>query len=252
MGTGTSQGIPVIACTCKVCGSTDWRDKRSRTSVMVETKETTLVVDTGADFRMQMLRERVSRVDAVLFTHEHKDHTAGLDDIRSYNHKHNMDMPIYAQERVLAQLRQEFAYIFAEHKYPGVPRVMPYSIEPYNELNIGGISIMPVLVMHYKLPILGYIFNDRIAYITDAKTLPDDTKKLLRGIDHLVVNALHHEEHISHFNLQEALQTIEELKPGHAYLTHMSHNMGFHRVIQDQLPAYVTMAYDGLTLSTEA
>jgi len=247
LGTGTSQGIPVIACDCEVCQSMDYRDVRTRTSVHIELGDLSLIIDTGPDFRHQILRERIKKLDAVIFTHEHKDHTAGLDEVRSFNFKQKMDMPIYAEKRVLKQLKQEFEYIFSENKYPGVPRVDSHEIntEPFS---INGQDILPIRVLHYKLPVLGFRING-FTYITDANQISKEEKEKVIGSEVLVINALQKESHISHFNLEEALELISELKPKKAFLTHISHKLGFHEDISSEIPENVFLAYDGLKIN---
>lgn len=247
LGTGTSQGVPVIACKCEVCNSLDFRDKRTRTAFYIEVDDVNLVIDTGPDFRQQMLRERVNRVDAVLFTHEHKDHVAGLDDVRAFNFAHKMDMPLYAEDRVLAQLKTEFFYAFAEKKYPGVPQLEPIEVKEGESFTVKGVKVEPIRVMHHKLPIFGYKIND-FAYLTDVNYIPEQEKSKLKNLDVLVITALRKEKHISHFTLAEALEMIAELKPKKAYLTHASHLLGIHYDIQNELPENVYMAYDGLKI----
>ena len=247
LGTGTSQGVPVITCNCSVCTSIDFHDKRLRSSILIETEQTSIVVDTGPDFRQQMLRERVNKLDAILFTHEHKDHTAGMDDIRSYNFKQQKDMPIYAHERVLKQLKQEFSYVFAENKYPGTPSVETIRLEN-KPFKIGELDIEPIEVMHYKLPVFGFKI-DRFAYITDAKTISEKEKDKIRGLDLLVLNALQKDPHISHFTLEEAIAMANELGAKQTYFTHISHKLGEHSDVEKELPDHIHLAYDGLNLS---
>lgn len=246
LGTGTSQGVPVIACACDVCSSLSFQDKRLRTSIHIEVDGKSLVVDTGPDFRQQILRERINQLDAVLFTHEHKDHTAGLDDVRAFNFLQKKDMPIYAEPRVLDQLKREFAYIFAEKKYPGVPRLEVHEIgeDPFS---IEGITIEPIRALHYKLPVLGFRIKDFV-YLTDANAIDEVNKSKMKGAKVVVLNALQKEEHISHFTLSQALELLGEIKPDQAYLTHLSHRMGKHSDISDELPEGVALAYDGLSL----
>lgn len=248
LGTGTSQGIPVVACDCDVCSSVDFHDQRLRSSVLIEHKETTLLIDTGPDFRQQMLTNRVKRIDAVLYTHEHKDHTAGLDDIRSFNFKQKMDMPLYGRSTVLNQLQKEYAYMFAETKYPGVANVTIHELKN-QPFTIGDIDIIPIEVMHYKLPVFGFRFGD-MAYITDAKTIAPAERAKLIGLDVLVINALQKKEHISHLTLEEALEFIEDIKPKRAYITHVGHYMGLYREVEQELPNHVHLAYDGLILNS--
>jgi phosphoribosyl 1,2-cyclic phosphate phosphodiesterase len=246
LGTGTSQGVPVIACNCSVCSSTDRRDKRLRCSVLVEWDGHAIVIDTGPDFRQQMLRNKVKKLDAVVFTHEHKDHLAGLDDIRAFNFFSGKHMDIYANTFVEAALKREFAYIFADDKYPGIPLVNIHSItkEPFRVLDK---LFTPIEVTHYRLPVFGYRIDD-FAYITDAKTIADEEIEKLLNLDVLVINALRHHVHPSHFNLEEALQFIEIVKPRKAYLTHLSHQMGRHADVEENLPPNVRIAHDGLVI----
>ncbi len=250
LGTGTSQGVPVIACNCEVCRSVDYRDKRLRSSIVVQTDDLHVVVDTGPDFRQQMLRERITRLDAVLFTHAHKDHTAGMDDIRSFNFLQRKEMPMYGQQDALDQIKTEFAYVFSDSKYPGIPQVSLNPIEK-DTFNINGSSIQPIEVMHYKLPVLGYRFED-FTYITDAKRIDDEEKEKIKGSKVLVLNALQKTEHVSHFTLDEALELIEELKPEQAYLTHISHKLGLHAQVSRELPDNVRLAHDGLKLTIDS
>jgi len=247
LGTGTSQGVPVIGCDCEVCRSLDFQDNRLRTSIHFEVDGQSIIVDTGPDFRQQVLRERIKRLDAVLFTHAHKDHTAGMDDIRSYNFRQKADMPIYGTESVIDQLKQEFAYVFAEKKYPGIPQVVVNHIdkEPFH---VGPVLVTPIEVMHYKLPVLGFRIKD-FTYITDANYISEEEKEKIKGSKYLVLNALQIEEHISHFTLAQALAVIEELKPEKAFLTHISHKLGKHRNITPSLPDNVVLAYDGLKIT---
>ncbi len=247
LGTGTSQGVPVIGCTCEVCTSVDFRDKRLRVSVHLEVDGKSIIIDSGPDFRQQVLTNRIRRLDALVFTHEHKDHTAGMDDVRSFNFLQKQAMPVYAHARVVESLKREFAYVFAEKKYPGVPQVDIHEIdrEPFSVL---GVPFQPVEVLHYKLPVFGFrIYN--FTYITDAKTISETEKEKIRGSKVLVLNALQKQSHLSHLTLEEALALVEELKPEQTYLIHMSHRMGLHRDILKELPANVSLAYDGLTIT---
>lgn len=246
LGTGTSQGIPVIACNCEVCQSIDLRDKRLRTSIMISSENTNLVIDTGPDFRQQMLREKVKTLDGVVFTHEHKDHIAGMDDIRAFNYVHKKDMNIYASADVQKALHREFHYVFANKKYPGVPRVKLHSIND-DPFMVGDIELIPINVLHYMMPVKGFRIND-FSYITDAKTIPEKEFEKLKGTKILVINALRKTAHVSHFNLEEALQMIERIKPQKAYLTHLSHLMGLHSELEKELPENVEIAVDGLTV----
>jgi len=247
LGTGTSQGIPVIACECAVCVSLDEKDKRLRTSVMISLNNENYVIDTGPDFRQQMLREKVSNLRAVLFTHEHKDHVAGMDDVRAFNFKHQKDMDVYCDLNVQKALYREYPYVFSENRYPGVPKVKLHQISKDNSFTINNNVFIPIEVLHYKLPVLGFRVKD-LSYITDAKTISDVELAKVMGSKVLVVNALRIKEHISHFNLSEALAIIALVKPERAYLTHLSHLMGTHEDTLKKLPDNVFVAYDGLVV----
>ncbi len=247
LGTGTSQGVPVIACDCPVCLSTDKHDKRLRSSIMIESEDKVVVIDSGPDFRYQMLREKVTHLDAIVFTHEHKDHIAGMDDIRAFNYKQNAPIDIYATERVQEALKREFAYIFAKDKYPGIPQVDMHTIE-LEPFDIGSLNFIPVEVLHYKLPVLGFRIGD-FTYITDAKTVADVELKKIRGTKTLVINALQTESHISHFTLNEAIEFAKQTGAEQTYLTHISHRLGFHKEVSELLPKGIELAYDGLKLS---
>jgi phosphoribosyl 1,2-cyclic phosphate phosphodiesterase len=246
LGTGTSQGIPMIACSCEVCRSTDPCDHRLRVSMHIETQGKSFIIDTGPDFRQQILRAGIQRVDAVLYTHEHKDHTAGMDDIRGFNYAQKSSIPLYAQGPVIDQLKREFAYAFGEDKYPGVPEIEVHEIsnQPFV---IAGVPIIPILVKHYFLDVLGFRFGD-FTYITDANFISDEELEKVKGSEVLVINALRKTTHISHFTLDEALEVIDKIKPKKAYITHISHMMGLHAEVEKELPPHVHLAYDGLTL----
>lgn len=246
LGTGTSQGVPVIGCECTVCTSNDAKNKRLRSSIHIEINNLSIVVDTGPDFRQQMLRSKIKDIDALLFTHEHKDHTAGLDDIRAYNYIHQKHIDIYLSAHVEEALKNDYAYIFSEEKYPGIPLVNLHTIknEPFIVQNI---LITPIEVFHYKLPVFGFRFGD-FTYITDAKTIVNKELEKLKGTKTLVINALRREKHISHFTLDEALEIIDQIKPEKAYLTHISHQLGLHEEVQKELPANVFLAYDDLII----
>ena len=247
LGTGTSQGIPVIGSTHPVCLSEDPKDKRLRVSVLVEWNDYTYVIDCGPDFRQQMLSSKCIKLDGVVFTHEHADHTAGLDDIRPFYFKQG-DIPIYAHIRVLKALKKRFDYIFeTDNKYAGAPGVMPIRIEN-KPFKLGDLEVMPINGLHYKLQVFGFRFGD-FAYLTDMKTIENSEVKKLKGVKVLVVNALREAEHISHFNLKEALALINEVKPERAYLTHISHMLGFHEEVQKKLPENVFLAYDNLVIN---
>jgi phosphoribosyl 1,2-cyclic phosphate phosphodiesterase len=247
LGTGTSQGVPVIACSCEVCSSLDDRDKRLRSSVLVEVGGKVLVIDTGPDFRQQLLRDDVQQLDAILFTHEHKDHIAGLDDVRAFNYKFQKPMEVYCTEQVAFALKREFHYVFSEEKYPGIPSINLNVIDN-KSFEIEDIQVLPVEVLHYKLPVFGFRIADFV-YITDAKTISTVERDKVRGCKVLVINALHKSKHISHFNLEEALEFIADVKPERAYLTHISHLFGKHAQIELELPDHVFVAYDGLKLT---
>lgn len=247
LGTGTSQGVPVIGCNCPVCASLDFRDKRLRSSIHVEIAGKSLVIDTGPDFRAQMLREQISKLDAVIFTHEHKDHTAGLDDIRPFNFMQKKDMPVFATTKVLNQIKREFAYIFEEVKYPGVPQVKAETISKDEVFEIEGISIQPIEVMHYRLPVLGFRIGD-FTYITDAKTIAPRELEKIKGSKVLVLNALQSSHHISHFTLDEAIEMVNLIQPEKAYFTHISHKLGIHADVEKQLPDHIRLAFDGLKI----
>lgn len=247
LGTGTSQGIPLIGCKCKVCNSPDFKDKRLRVSVLIEINNNHFVIDTGPDFRQQMLREKVSKIDAVLFTHEHKDHIAGLDDIRAYNYILKRKMEVYASENVQAALKREFHYIFDGDNYPGIPQINLNTIDN-SPFSINDINITPIQVYHYKLPVFGFRIEDFI-YITDANLIPDEEKDKMRGAKIIVINALRKEKHVSHFTLQQAIDLMQELKPEKAYFTHISHQLGLHEEVNKELPEFIELAYDGLEVN---
>jgi phosphoribosyl 1,2-cyclic phosphate phosphodiesterase len=246
LGTGTSQGIPVIACNCDVCLSENEKDKRLRVSVLIEHQDKTIVIDTGPDFRQQMLRENVQKLDAVVFTHEHKDHIAGLDDVRAFNFKQQKDMDIYASTHVQNALRREFHYAFDEYKYPGVPELKLHTVTD-DVFEVEGIPFIPINVKHYKLPVKGYRIGN-FTYITDANRIEDKELEKIKGSEIIVLNALRKEPHISHFTLDEAIELLVKLKPKKAYLTHISHLMGKHDDVAKELPDFIEIAYDGLVI----
>jgi len=247
LGTGTSQGAPVIACPCKVCASGDVRDRRLRTSVWIRSKGVSVVIDAGPDFRYQMLRARVSTLDAILVTHAHRDHISGLDDIRAYNYVQGKPMDIYAEPFVQEALRNDYSYVFKETKYPGIPEMQLHDIDPAHPFHVGALQFQPIRVMHMNLPILGFRLNG-LAYVTDASAISDAEMEKLNGLDVLVINALRKKEHISHFSLAQSLEVIHRVKPKRAYLTHLSHQIGLHADLQRELPKDVFVAYDGLTI----
>ncbi|MGD9557781.1 MAG: MBL fold metallo-hydrolase [Mangrovibacterium sp.] len=247
LGTGTSQGVPVVACDCPVCASSSEKDKRLRASVLIETDGLRLAVDAGPDFRQQMLREGLRRLDAILLTHEHTDHVFGLDDIRAFNWVQHHPMDIFAEARVQESIKRIFNYVFSKYQYPGIPQMNLHLIgdEPFL---VNSVPVIPVRGYHHKLPVYGFRIG-QMAYLTDFKTIGEGEKEKLKDLDVLVVNALRAEPHISHFNLEEALRLIEEVKPQKAFLTHISHMMGLHEEVQKNLPLNVFLAYDGLRLT---
>ncbi len=247
LGSGTSQGVPVIACECDVCASTDSLDKRLRASILISDKDQNFVIDTGPDFRQQMLRAHVKSLRAIIYTHEHKDHVAGMDDVRAFNYCERRDMEIFCTERVENALKKEFHYVFSNDNYPGIPTVHLNRIENKSFQLPDGPMITPIEVMHYKMPVFGYRIND-FTYITDAKTIAPTEIEKVKGTKILIVNALHRSEHISHFNLEEALAFIAIIQPEKAYLTHISHLFGKHSEIEESLPENVFIAYDGLEI----
>jgi phosphoribosyl 1,2-cyclic phosphate phosphodiesterase len=249
LGTGTSQGVPVIGCHCQVCLSLDFRDKRFRTSIHIQSDQVSIVIDTGPDFRSQMLRAGIQRLDAVVYTHEHKDHTAGLDDIRPFNFLQKKDMPIFGRKQVLEQIQREFSYVFSGKKYPGVPQVECIEIDE-NPFTIHGVNLIPIPVLHYKLPVLGFRIGD-FTYITDCNFIPDESVKLIEGSEVLVLNALQKEPHISHFTLDEAVTMAQKLGAKQTYFTHISHRLGLHSAIDLELPKGIALAYDGLQLTLD-
>jgi phosphoribosyl 1,2-cyclic phosphate phosphodiesterase len=246
LGTGTSSGVPMIACGCEVCTSSNKKDKRLRSSILVESDLTTLVVDTTPDFRYQMLRENVKKMDAVLYTHPHKDHVAGLDDIKAFNYFQNQAINVYANALTQKALKNEFYYIFAENKYPGVPDVTLNDIHDAPFV-VGDIDVIPVNVWHLKMPVLGFRFGG-FTYITDANRIEEAEKEKIRGSEVLVLNALRHEKHISHFSLPEAIALAQELGIPQVYFTHISHQLGLHDAVSSNLPSGCALAYDGLQL----
>jgi phosphoribosyl 1,2-cyclic phosphate phosphodiesterase len=246
LGTGTSGGVPMIGCDCAVCSSENEKDKRLRSSILVQSKTTTLVVDTTPDFRTQMLRENVKKLDAVIFTHPHKDHMAGLDDIKAFNFFQKKPVEVYANKLTEEALQRDFYYIFAEKKYPGIPHINLHTISD-QPFVVGDIPVIPILVYHLKMPVLGFRFG-KFTYITDANRITEDEKAKIKGSEILVVNALRKKEHISHFTLQEAIDLVKELNIPVAYFTHISHQLGFHNEISNELPPNMHLAYDGLQI----
>jgi phosphoribosyl 1,2-cyclic phosphate phosphodiesterase len=247
LGTGTSQGVPVIACKCEVCLSKNLKDKRLRSSIMIEFQNKTIVVDTGPDFRQQMLRENVGKLDAVLFTHAHKDHVAGLDDIRSFNFLSKKSMEIYCTNDVLNALKMEYSYIFSEKTYPGVPKVNVNIIENTNFF-VDDIEIQPIQALHYKLPVLGFRIKNFI-YLTDLSEINSAEKLKMLNADVIVLDSLRKEPHLSHLSLDQSIALIKELNPKQAYLIHISHFMGLHDQVSSELPKNIHLSYDGLKLN---
>jgi phosphoribosyl 1,2-cyclic phosphate phosphodiesterase len=246
LGTGTSQGVPLIGCQCQVCKSTDSYNKRLRTSIKIESEHSTVVIDSGPDFRQQMLRSNTNQLDALIFTHEHKDHIAGMDDIRAFNYVQKKAIDVYASPQVQVALKREYQYIFSDFKYPGIPEINLHTI--YNEpFNVNELTFLPIEVMHYKLPVLAFRIND-FTYITDANSISEVEKDKIRGSKVIVINALRREKHISHFTLQEAIDLIQELQIPKAYLTHISHQLGLHNEVEVELPVGIHLAYDGLEI----
>jgi phosphoribosyl 1,2-cyclic phosphate phosphodiesterase len=248
LGTGTSQGVPVIACGCEVCKSHNPKDKRLRTSLLIETESTTVVIDSGPDFRQQMLRNDVKKLDAIIYTHSHKDHLAGLDDVRAFNHFQQQATEIYATPFTQQMIKQEFSYIFDRKDYPGIPQVNLNTIDKNTPFQIGDIIFAPIELLHFKMPVLGFRFND-FTYITDANFISDEEKQKIRGTKYLVLNALRRETHISHFTLNEAIALSAELTPNHTYFTHISHQLGLHDEVQKELPPAINLAFDMLSIA---
>lgn len=247
LGTGTSQGVPVIGCKCEVCQSDNPKDKRLRVSGLLETGEEIIVFDCGPDFRQQMLREQVEDIDAILITHEHNDHIIGLDDVRPLNFLHKKDMPIYALERVQIELKERFAYVFAENKYPGAPMVRLERIDAENKFWVGKTEVTPIEVMHGKLPILGFRIKG-FAYLTDVKEIAEAEIEKLQNLNTVVLSALHHREHHSHSTLAQAISLAQKIKAKQTYFIHFSHQIGLHAEIEKTLPEGMLMAYDGLSI----
>lgn len=246
LGTGTSQGVPIICCECEVCRSQNPKDNRLRTSILIESHSAKVVIDSGPDFRQQMLRQKIKTLDAVVFTHEHKDHIAGLDEVKAFNYFNKMRMPVYATERVQEALKREFAYIFAEDKYPGIPEIDVFTVTD-ESITIKDIVLLPIDVIHYRLPVKAYRIND-FTYITDANYISEEEKQKIKGSKIIVINALRREEHVSHYTFQQAIDLMNELKPERAYFTHISHQLGLHDEVSKELPPFIELAYDGLQI----
>ena len=246
LGTGTSQGVPMIGCCCDVCKSTDSRDKRLRASVYVEYEGLKILVDAGPDFRYQMLRAGITSVDAILLTHNHKDHTGGLDDIRAFNYIEKRATHIYCERYVEDSLRMEYSYAFEENKYPGAPDWKIHMIDE-NPFLINGVEIIPIRGRHFRLPVLGYRFGN-IAYCTDMNHIPEEEFEKLKGLDHFVINCVRKGRHISHFSLEGAIEVAEKVGAGHTWLTHISHQLPTFQELSDELPENIRPAYDGLSI----
>lgn len=243
LGSGTSQGVPMIGCKCSVCLSTNPKDRRLRSSILIKTNcGKQIVIDSGPDFRFQMLREKVDSLDAIILTHDHKDHIGGLDDVRAYNYLLSRPMDVYGEDYVLKTIRKDFGYAFKEHKYPGVPEIILHTISTLPFM-IGQTKIIPIRGIHYQLPVLGFRI-DNFCYITDMNYIHEEEIDKIRGVDVLIINALRLEKHISHFTLNEALEVIAAINPKQAYLTHMSHQIGLYDVLSKTLPENVFLSYD--------
>lgn len=246
LGTGTSQGVPVIGCGCAICKSSDSKDQRLRTSALVKVQEATILIDAGPDFRQQMLREKVTNLDAILLTHSHRDHMGGLDDVRAFYETQMEGMPIYGNEYTLRGVKEMLPYSFAENPCPGVPK-FDTNLIAQQSFKIKDVDVLPVDVMHLKLPITAYRIKD-FTYITDANFISEESLQKMMGTRVLVINALRHTPHISHFMLKEALEVIAKIKPERAYITHISHQFGLHKDMQPKLPEGVCLGYDGLKI----
>jgi len=244
LGTGTSQGVPIIGCHCDVCKSDDARDKRLRSSVFIDYKGLHLLIDAGPDFRQQMLRANIENLDAILLTHQHKDHTAGLDDVRAFNYINKRAVDIYAEERVHKALKCEFSYAFDVNRYPGLPE---FALHPIDEepFRIGEVDILPIRVWHARLPVLGFRMGD-VAYITDANRIEEKEFEKLKDLSVLVLSAVTYKQHVSHFNLVEAIEVAQKVGAKKTYLTHLSHRLGLNRDLEKELPSGIAPAYDGL------
>lgn len=247
LGTGTSQGIPVIGCTCSVCTSTNLKDKRNRCAGLFSAHNTTLLIDSGPDIRTQLLRAGVHQLDAALITHEHYDHIGGLDDLRPLGFISD-GVRVFAQPNVMEQIKIKYDYAFGEQKYPGAPKFHLQPVFQNEDLLFGKVVVKPLSIQHGNLQIIGYCFDGTLMYITDANGIPDETLKAIKNIDTLIINALHHTAHHSHFTLSETLDTIQQINPRQTYIIHVSHHMGLHDVVNQRLPAGVFLAYDTLKL----
>lgn len=246
LGTGTSQGVPIIGCQCEICCSTDPLDKRLRTSVLIESETTTIVIDSGPDFRQQLLRADVRKLDGLIFTHSHKDHVAGMDDIRAFNYLQNKPVDVYATEYTQSVLQREFEYVFKNTTYPGIPQLNLHTISKDSTFQIGDIILQPIEVMHYKMPVLGFRIKN-LTYITDANSIIIKEFAKIKGSEILILNALRRETHISHFTLQEAIEISEKVAPRQTFFTHISHQLGLHQDVEAELPDGINLAYDTLS-----
>jgi phosphoribosyl 1,2-cyclic phosphate phosphodiesterase len=249
LGSGTSQGVPVITCQCEVCRSSDPHDQRLRSSILIEIQDKTLVIDAGPDFRQQMLREKVMKLDAILLTHSHKDHVGGLDDVRAFNFVQSQPMDIYADEFTASVVKSDFFYAFTEQKYPGVPK-MNIHLFKNAPFEVHHIPVIPIQAMHMNTTVWGFRIG-KLAYLTDVSKISDDEKKKLFGVEVLIVNALRIEKHYSHFNLSEAIDLVKEINPKQAYFTHISHNMGLYAKVNPTLPPNMNLSFDGLSFEID-
>ncbi|MBK8443701.1 MAG: MBL fold metallo-hydrolase [Sphingobacteriales bacterium] len=246
LGTGTSLGVPMVACSCAVCTSGDPHDQRLRSSLLVQSPNTTLAIDVGPDFRQQMLRHRVACLDAVVMTHEHRDHLGGLDEIRAFNFMNAKKIPFYTDALVEQAIRNSFSYIF-DNDYPGIPQITLHRISKKHAFTVGDITLQPIEVMHHQLPVLGFRIGD-FTYITDANYIEDEEIDKIKGTEILVLNALRHQPHISHFTLEQAIDIAQRIGARQTYFTHISHQLGRHADINAALPPHIALAYDGLTV----
>ena len=251
LGTGTSQGVPVIGCQCEVCQSSNPKDKRLRTSIIIENATSKVLIDCGPDFRQQMLRENIQTLNAIVLTHEHNDHVIGLDDVRPFNFMQREAMTIYAKKEVGEELRKRFAYVFAEKKYPGAPQVHIRHINKNLPFEVEGIPFTPIEVLHGKLPVLGFRIKD-FTYLTDIKTIAPEELEKVFGTKYLIISALHHKPHYSHLSLGEAISIIQKVNPKHAFITHISHRMGLYDSVSKILPSNISLAYDGMRIELES